>query len=142
MDVPVPVLKIDEPLFGHICSITGPQLLVFTNPATVAGTMDRLHTYAKQRNACLTSLETRIIPDSFDLLMSGRKREYIAVVTRYIKQLRKAEPGKQIIAAQLSMSGAAESMEQGTGQSLVTPATCLAHAVMALSLHVQNKNES
>ena len=46
LSISVPIIKIDEPYFDYICNIQQPQTILFTNPATVDGTMERLKQYA------------------------------------------------------------------------------------------------
>ena len=48
LDLPLPVIKIDEPFFAYLCQQESPHLLLFTNPATVEGTMRRFADYAKR----------------------------------------------------------------------------------------------
>ena len=48
LSISVPIIKIDEPFFDYICNIGQPQTILFTNPATVEGTMERLKHHANQ----------------------------------------------------------------------------------------------
>src|SRR5437868_10309271 len=46
LSISVPIIKIDEPFFDSICNIQQPQTILFTNPATVKGTVERIKHYA------------------------------------------------------------------------------------------------
>ncbi|MCD1257595.1 hypothetical protein B5M42_001925 [Paenibacillus athensensis] len=138
--MPIPLIKIDDPLFANICSSTKPQILVFTNPSTVDATMKRLQAFAKQRNQSFQLPETRIIPHSFELLMLGEKHAYLQLVNRYIKQLLAAEADKRVIAAQLSMSGAADEIAKENSQAIITPVDCLTPVIQNLLHHIQNSD--
>ena len=71
----VPIIKIDEPFFDYICTIGQPQTILFSNPATVEGTMERLKHHASQQQKTL-DLEVIVINNTFDLFMRGLKEEY------------------------------------------------------------------
>lgn len=45
----IPIIKIDDPLFHSICEKGEPQILVFTNPNTVEGTMNQLINFATKQ---------------------------------------------------------------------------------------------
>lgn len=110
-----PVIKIDEPFFGELCRHDGPQILLFTNPATVAGTMARLHQYAESAGH-RSEIEARIIPGTFELIMQGKKERYIEVLTEYIGETIRTEgEEKKIAVAQLSMVDAAKQVERESG---------------------------
>ena len=49
----VPIIKIDEPFLDYICNIGQPQTILFSNPATVEGTMERLKHHASQQQKTL-----------------------------------------------------------------------------------------
>lgn len=104
----VPVIKIDEPFFAHICSQLQPQLILFTNPATVEGTMRRLQEYAQVRGLS-PQVEAHLIADAFPLLAQGKQEAYRAAITLGIAQLMQAEENQQklISVGQLSMVDAA-----------------------------------
>jgi hypothetical protein len=102
----VPLIKIDEPFFADIYAEETPLLLVFTNPATVTGTMERLYQFATQRGKGI-QVEVRVIMGTFDLVMQGKHEEYYHTVATYLQDLVVAEPGKRIAVAQLSMVAAA-----------------------------------
>lgn len=48
LSLPMPIIKIDEPYFEQICQLQQPQVILFTNPATVEGTVKRLNAHAEK----------------------------------------------------------------------------------------------
>ncbi len=117
----LPIIKIDEPYFEIICSINKPQTMVFSNPETVKGTMNRLYQYAETHNRTI-DIEVAIIENSFSLLMQGKKDEYQKEIVKFLKQL----PTDRIISvAQLSMVAAARQVEGETGKVIIHPLNSL-----------------
>lgn len=110
----LPIIKVDDSLFHSICEYSKPQILVFTNPNTVDGTMDQLFKFAKQKGK-LVQVEPYFIENTFELIMQGKKQEYIKRVSNVLTQLTIDHPDKIISAAQLSMAPAAEKAEKETG---------------------------
>lgn len=115
--LPVPIIKIDEPFFAKICTSAQPQTMFFTNPATVSGTVERLHLYAKQVKACI-DVEIILIDHAFDLLMQGQIEAYKSEV---IKSIQQASTSKIVSVAQLSMVDAAREMEKKNGITIINP---------------------
>ncbi|WP_379968814.1 hypothetical protein [Ectobacillus sp. sgz5001026] len=115
--LPVPIIKIDEPFFAEICAIQQQQTMFFTNPATVSGTVERLHLYAKQVKACI-DVEIILIDHAFDLLMQGQIEVYNSEVMKSLKQ---ASDRKIVSVAQLSMVDAAKKMEKKNVTSIINP---------------------
>ncbi|QAY65746.1 hypothetical protein [Paenibacillus protaetiae] len=103
----LPVIAIDEPLFASICGNDGPQLFVFTNPATVKGTMDRLAAYARRHGRSGSLIQAHLIENVFELIMQGKKEQYDQAVAQELKQLLAGGAYKSISVAQLSMVDAA-----------------------------------
>jgi hypothetical protein len=108
----IPIIKIDEPFFSHLCKITQPQILLFTNPATVEGTMNRLKQFAAWQNQPVPDIEVLVIGNSFELLMQGDKEQYSDVIADYIRAHLESNPDTKISVAQLSMVEAAERIAQ------------------------------
>ncbi|MFD0673737.1 hypothetical protein [Cohnella sp. GCM10027633] len=130
LDVGVPVVNLDEPFFARACEIDGPQTILFTNPATVEGTMRRLHAYAESRGLAIRA-EALVVPHTFQLIMRGEAETYKREVSRYIRELLASDPGKPVSVAQLSMVEAAEAVERDLGASICNPLKPLAEAVLA-----------
>ncbi|PEI94322.1 hypothetical protein CN679_05590 [Bacillus pseudomycoides] len=119
-----PIIKIDEPFFEMLCNVQGPQTILFTNPSTAPGTVERLNRFAQQKQKSI-DIKVMIIEDTFELIMQGRKEEYDDRVSKYIYQIMKAE--NQIISvAQLSMVDAAKKCEKGVEERIINPLDGLA----------------
>ncbi|MFL0583966.1 hypothetical protein ACH0B6_15430 [Solibacillus silvestris] len=118
LSIPVPIIKLDEPFFDFICNIQQPHTLLFTNPATVEGTMERLRLFADTYQKSL-NIEVVVLNNMFDLIMQGRKKEYDQEVARMLEQL--IYDNKIISVAQLSMVDAAQLVEAKTGRSITNP---------------------
>ncbi|KAB8137973.1 hypothetical protein F9U64_07085 [Gracilibacillus oryzae] len=110
----IPVIKIDEPFFEQICKHDHEQLLLFTNPATVSGTMARLHQYADKKKKTI-NVEVSVIENSFELIMSGRKDAYNQVIMDYLDT---CDNDTIISVAQLSMVEAARLSKKEIGHPL------------------------
>jgi plasmid stability protein len=130
LNFPVPIIKIDEPFFQSVCRYSGPQLLLFTNPATVEGTMNRLHRYAAQHDRTIEA-EVRVIGNTFELLMQGKKEQYRDELSAYIRSLLASEPDKRLSVAQLSMVEAAGDTERESGRPVGNPLKTLVEYVEA-----------
>jgi hypothetical protein len=126
LQLSIPILKIDEPFFHHVCNNTGPQVLLFTNPATVDGTMNRLHEYAKRHNKQMSHVETRVIENTFDLIMKGHKERYVSEVSNYIRKLLLSDKNRIVSVAQLSMVESAETVEREMNVQIGNPLKPLA----------------
>ncbi|TDF94071.1 hypothetical protein [Paenibacillus piri] len=124
-ELPVPVVKIDDPMLALICGSSEPQLLVFTNPATVDGTMTRIHQYA-----CSTGtepqLQTHLLEHTFPLMMAGKKQAYVEQVTEGLERLAARYPGYRLWAVQLSMAPAAARVSTAGGTAIGNPLEALA----------------
>lgn len=108
----IPIIKIDEPFFHSVCKISEPQILLFTNPATVEGTMRRLYDFASAHGKPIGHIDARVIDNTFELLMQGKKEQYAIEVSTYVKKLLASEKDKKKSVAQLSMAETANQMER------------------------------
>lgn len=118
------IIKLDEILFQHLCSNAEPQILLFSNPATVEGTMNRLTQYASAKHidhSIINNIEVRIVEDSFSLLMQGEQQRYTKTIKSYIESLIESHPDKPISVAQLSMVDAAQQLQEQVGIQVGTP---------------------
>ncbi|MBM7564847.1 hypothetical protein [Paenibacillus sacheonensis] len=102
----VPVIKIDEPLNELLIGQEGSAVFVFTNPATVAGTMAQFERFAAGKGNGIFA-EAKLLPGTFELIMQGRKEEYVQAVTEGLQRIAMEQPEACIVAAQLSMVPAA-----------------------------------
>jgi aspartate/glutamate racemase len=118
LSIPVPIIKIDEPFFSFICSEDKSHLILFTNPATVDGTMKRLNNFALNLGKSI-EFEVHVIENTFELIMQGQKEKYIDEVSKYIKKVINQE--QVISVAQLSMVETAQLVEKQTNIKIVNP---------------------
>lgn len=115
----VPIIKMDEPYFDSISKIDQPQVILFSNPATVKGTMERLRQYTDHQQKCL-DIEVMVINETFDLIMRGLKDEYNQKVSESLHQVIK-DNDKAVSVAQLSMVDAAYQVEEETSKKILPP---------------------
>src|SRR5215213_9518876 len=106
LDLAIPVIKIDEPFFADLLRQPSPHLLLFTNPATVEGTMRRFHDYA-HRAGHQPQVETEVMADTFELVMAGKTEEYATAVARQLRDLVWSGRYEAISVGQLSMADSA-----------------------------------
>jgi len=110
---PIPIIKIDEPLFADIVGLNRPILLGFTNPNTVEGTMKQLTAYFKKLGKEIEA-EPFLVEGTFELIMQGKKTEYIQAVSEGLLKIVQQNPEKSVAVAQLSMVPAAQLVEAQT----------------------------
>jgi aspartate/glutamate racemase len=120
LSVTVPIIKIDEPFFNDVCKQDQPQILLFTNPATVEGTMKRLYDYANA-NGIHLDVEAQVIENTFELIMQGKKEQYLIVLSEYIRKLLASNKNRVISVAQLSMVEAVRDIEKETRVKIGNP---------------------
>jgi hypothetical protein len=120
LDLSIPVFKIDEPFFAHLLQQPSPHLLLFTNPATVEGTMRRFHDYAGDAGH-RPEIEVEIIPGSFELVMAGKTEEYAAAVSERLRALASSGEYSAISVGQLSMADSALRIRAETGVPIGNP---------------------
>lgn len=132
LSLSIPIIKIDEPFFEQVCNIEQPQILLFTNPMTVKGSMKRLNQYAKKQKKSV-NIEAITIHGTFELIMQGLKEEYN---NKLINSLETAiKKNKVISVAQLSMVDAAKKVEYMTSKSIINPLdTLVSHIANQLEL--------
>jgi hypothetical protein len=121
LTINVPIIKIDEPFFQAICQMEKQQTILFTNPDTVSGTMNRLHQFAQSQHKTL-DIKVKVIENTFELIMSGKNEEYNKAVRDYIKQL---DTTQNLSVAQLSMVAAAQQVEAETAITIFNPLNTL-----------------
>ncbi|MBT2730506.1 hypothetical protein J7E63_27140 [Bacillus sp. ISL-75] len=138
LSISVPIIKIDEPYFDYICNIQQPQTILFTNPATVKGTVERLKHYAKNHQIPL-DLEVIVINNTFELIMQGLKQEYNQEISKFLNQIIKDEK-KVISVAQLSMVDASKQVEYKTSKTIINPLDTLVSSIVN-QLELEKKNK-
>ncbi|MDT9722872.1 hypothetical protein QVE09_28660 [Paenibacillus sp. ClWae2A] len=133
LQVPVPVIGIDDPLLQEMRRVPGDYIIVFTNPATVEGTMARMnqalqHEYENGplHVAKTSQTEAVCIPGTFELIMRGDQQGYLESVREGLQQIAEQYPGKTVVAAQLSMAPAAAQVTVDSGIPIHSPLALLA----------------
>ncbi|SCL89945.1 Uncharacterized protein BCRIVMBC120_01686 [Bacillus wiedmannii] len=138
LSISVPIIKIDEPFFDYLCNIQQPQTILFTNPATVEGTVERLKHHANNHQKSL-DLEVIVINSTFELIMQGRKEEYDQEIAKFLNQIIK-DTKKVISVAQLSMVDASQQVEYKTSKTIINPLiTLVSYIVNQLKLEKKNQ---
>ncbi|MEK5233734.1 hypothetical protein MHB42_18730 [Lysinibacillus sp. FSL K6-0232] len=122
----IPIIKIDEPYFEIICREPRPQVLLFTNPATVEGTMTRLAQYAKLHGKAVHAL-AHVIEHAFELIMKDDQTSYNHAIIQTLQHLSSKQ--MPISVAQLSMVDAAQQFEKSSMLTIPHPLQALAQAV-------------
>jgi aspartate/glutamate racemase len=138
LSISVPIIKIDEPFFDSICNIQQPQTILFTNPATVKGTVERIKHYANNHQKSL-DLEVIVLNNTFDLIMQGLKEEYNQEISNFLNQIIKDEK-KVISVAQLSMVDASQHVEDKTFKTIINPLNTLVSSIVN-QLELEKKNQ-
>lgn len=118
LSLSIPIIKMDEPFFQMICEETQPQFILFTNPATVDGTMERLYQYAKRHKKAI-NVQVKVLDNTFDLIMQGNKAAYNNAIIQYFREI--MNDGLRIAVAQLSMVEAAQQFEEEFGVAITHP---------------------
>jgi hypothetical protein len=139
LDLPLPILKIDEPFFATLLQRPSPHLLVFTNPATVEGTMRRFHDYARQLGQ-EPDIAVEIIPGTFELVMAGKTEEYAAAVSDRLRDLARSDDYAAISVGQLSMAEAAERIGVDTGVAIGNPLASLRASLAETLGHISARS--
>ena len=138
LSISVPIIKIDEPFFDFICNLQQPQTILFTNPATVEGTVERLNHYANNHQKSL-DLQLIVINNTFELIMQGQKEEYNQEISKFLNQIIKDEK-KVISVAQLSMVDASRQVEYKTSKTIINPLNTLVSYIVN-QLELEKKNQ-
>lgn len=122
----IPIIKMDELYFELICNERQPQIILFTNPATVEGTMTRLHQYANRQGKTI-DVTVKVIEHTFDLIMQGKNKDYNAVIIHTLHH--EVNEQRKLSVAQLSMVSAAQQFEEKTAISITHPLKALGAVV-------------
>jgi len=128
--IAVPVVGIDEPFFDSVCGFEGPQLLLFTNRATVEGTMARLQAHVSATTGRRPNVEVRVLDGLFELVMRGEQERHDLELFERIREQAAFEPGRRLAVAQLSMTAAADR----AGSELGIP---IGHALESLAARMK-----
>ncbi|GED70541.1 hypothetical protein BRE01_42430 [Brevibacillus reuszeri] len=116
----LPIFTIDQPFFHEICHRAEPQILLFSNPATVDPTMNRLRDYA-HLHGLHPQIEVSIIEGAFTLLLDNKQDAYREAVKNELQKLATAHHHASLAVAQLSMSPVAQQFTAETGIAVSHP---------------------
>ncbi len=119
-DLPMPVLKIDEPFFDALLEWDAPHLVLFTNPATVEGTMRRFREHAARAGRS-PNIDVAVIEGTFDLVMAGKTAEYAEAVAGRLREIVASGRYGAISVGQLSMAESAQRVTAETGHPIGNP---------------------
>jgi aspartate/glutamate racemase len=128
LECPVPIMKIDTPLFLDICEREGLQTLAFTNPDTVEGTMNQLFEFARRGKKKIKVIPY-LVDNAFNLIMTGEQENYRALVEEKLEDYVEEHIDKTLSVAQLSMASLAENVEGKTGVFIGSPLKSLGRYV-------------
>lgn len=127
LELSIPIIKIDEPFFETFCEEKHPQTILFTNPETVEGTMNRLQQYALLHEKSINA-EVKVIDNTFELIIQGKKDAYNNAVVQTLHDV--AGGQRRISVAQLSMVEAARQFEKESTLTIIHPLKSLVKFVM------------
>ncbi|ATF14490.1 hypothetical protein A616_21640 [Brevibacillus brevis X23] len=133
----VPIFTIDGPFFHELARYTEPQVLLFSNPATVQPTMERLVQHAHSHNL-YPEIRVSIIENAFALLMENKQEAYREAIKDALHQLHQTFPDQPIAVAQLSMAPVADQFAKENGCTISHPLHSLT-AEMTKTLQLQTK---
>jgi len=132
LDLTLPVIKIDEPFFAYLLEQPSPHLLLFTNEATVAGTMRRFREVAARAGRD-PDIAVEVIAGTFELVLAGKTEAYAAAVSARLRELTRSGRYKAISVGQLSMAESARRVTTETGFPIGNPLDSLrGHLATAL----------
>ncbi|GLC78024.1 hypothetical protein [Lacrimispora brassicae] len=115
----IPILKIDEVLFKELADIQEPLKIVFTNEATIQGTMDRLQRFCQMEQ----EIEILLIEDVFEWYLAG---DIVSHNQKVLDTLLELDAVNHTIAvAQLSLAYAAEMYNHLANKKVISPLSAL-----------------
>ncbi len=134
---PLPILTIDGPFFDEVSKRPGPQVLLFSNPATVTPTMNRLGEHAAACNF-QPQVEIHVAEGAFDLIMTNQQQAYHDAIWSSLQSLHDSHPSSFLSVAQLSMVPIARDFACKKGIPVSHPLQSLTER-MVQTLHLVEK---
>lgn len=116
----LPIIKIDEPFFAYLLEQPAPHLLLFSNPDTVAGTLQRFHAYAATLGRT-PQIEVEVIPNTFNLFLTGKTEAYTIAVAERLRELIRLGKYRSLSVGQLSMVESARRVSAESGAPIGNP---------------------
>lgn len=136
VEIKLPIIKIDDPIFKQVAEAKRPTKLLFTNEATIQGTMKRF-------KACYSpeqEVEVILIPNAFELYLAGETVKHDQRIIEYLVSQDLFE--YTVAAGQLSMSNAVRMYSKLSGNPVINPINALqAEIVNRLEL-LETRNEN
>ncbi|WJQ79722.1 hypothetical protein [Brevibacillus brevis] len=126
----VPLFTIDGPFFHELARHPEPQVLLFSNPATVQPTMERLVKLAHSHNLH-PEVQVSLVENAFALLMENKQEAYREAIKDALYQLFQTFPDQPIAVAQLSMVPVADQFAKENGCKISHPLHSLTSKVSA-----------
>jgi hypothetical protein len=116
----IPIIKIDEPFFDYLLQQPPRHLLLFSNPDTVEGTVQRLNGFAAELGQ-EPEIEIEVIPNTFNLFLTGQTETYNRAVAERLRELVRLGRFNSLSVGQLSMVDAARRVARETGHPIGDP---------------------
>lgn len=116
----ISIIKIDEPFFAHLLQQPPRHLLLFSNPDTVSGTVQRLQDYTATQGL-EQEIEFEVIPNTFNLFLTGQTEAYNRAVAERLRELVRLNRFTSLSVGQLSMVDAAVRVAEETGHAIGNP---------------------
>lgn len=132
----VPLFTIDGPFFHELARHTELQVLLFSNPATVQPTMERLVKHAHSQNLH-PEIQVSLVENAFALLMENKQEAYREAIKDALYQLRQTFPDQPIAVAQLSMAPVADQFAKENDCTISHPLHSLT-SLMSVALQLRS----
>jgi hypothetical protein len=127
----IPIIKIDEPFFDYLLQQPPRHLLLFSNPDTVTGTVQRLQDHAALQGV-ESNIEVETIPNTFNLFLTGQTDTYNRAVAERLRELVRLDRYSSLSVGQLSMVDAARRVAGETDVVIGDPLQPLHARIMEL----------
>ncbi|MED4784618.1 hypothetical protein [Brevibacillus choshinensis] len=125
----IPVFTIDGPFFDEVTKCTGPQALLFSNPATVTPTMNRLWKHASARGLA-PQIEIHLADGAFDFIMANKQQAYHDAIWDALQTLCDNHLSASLAVAQLSMVPVAHHFTRESGIPIIHPLQSLTERIV------------
>ncbi|MED1792694.1 hypothetical protein [Brevibacillus nitrificans] len=122
-----PIFTIDGPFLEEAARRSGKQTILFTNPATVKPTMDRLWQQAALHR-CTPQISIHLIDGAFSLIMENKQQAYQEILWETMLTL--SHEDTILSVAQLSMAPAARQFSQEKGIFISDPLQSLTDKIV------------
>lgn len=135
--VNTPIFTIDGPFIDEVAKRSGPQVLLFSNPATVTPTMNRLWKHAAAGGS-KPQIDIHLAEGAFDLIMANKKQAYYDAIWSSLKSLSDSYPDASLAVAQVSMVQVARDFSRKHSVPISHPLQSLTERIVQ-TLHLSEK---